>query len=87
MGIVASTNEVASKRRRWGHHEARHGNAVDALLAVCFRVGGNASGRRQSGWPGFHDDSPKDGWTTAIDYREMAPAGAPARLSRLRTAM
>ena len=73
-GIVASTNEVAS-------HVGvdvlkRGGNAVDAAIAVAFalQVTHPAAGNLCGG--GFMMIRLKNGKTTAIDYREMAPASA-----------
>jgi gamma-glutamyltranspeptidase/glutathione hydrolase len=73
-GIVASTNEVAS---RVGIDVLkRGGNAVDAAIAVAFalQVTHPAAGNLCGG--GFMMIRLKNGKTTAIDYREMAPAAA-----------
>src|SRR5713101_1405187 len=67
-GIVASTNEVASKVGV--DIMKRGGNAVDAAIAVTHPAAGNLGGG------GFMMIRLKDGRTTAIDYREMAPAAA-----------
>lgn len=71
-GMVASTNEVAS--RVGVDIMKRGGNAVDAAIAVAFalQVTHPAAGNLAGG--GFMMIRLKDGRTTAIDYREMAPA-------------
>ena len=73
-GIVASTNEVAS--RVGVDVLKRGGNAVDAAIAVAFalQVTHPAAGNLCGG--GFMVIRLKNGKTTAIDYREMAPAAA-----------
>jgi len=73
-GIVASTNEVAS--RVGVDVMKRGGNAVDAAIAVAFALAVThpAAGNLAGG--GFMMIRLKDGTTTAIDYREMAPASA-----------
>jgi gamma-glutamyltranspeptidase/glutathione hydrolase len=73
-GIVASTNEVAS--RVGVDVLKRGGNAVDAAIAVAFalQVTHPAAGNLCGG--GFMMIRLKNGQTTAIDYREMAPAAA-----------
>ena len=73
-GIVASTNEVAS--RVGVDVLKRGGNAVDAAIAVAFalQVTHPAAGNLCGG--GFMMIRLKNGKSTAIDYREMAPAAA-----------
>src|SRR5947209_4482899 len=73
-GIVASTNEIASKVgvdiMKGG------GNAVDAAIAVAFALAVTHPAAGNLGGGGFMMIRLKDGRTTAIDYREMAPAAA-----------
>ena len=73
-GMVASTNEVASEVGV--DVLKRGGNAVDAAIAVAFalQVTHPAAGNLCGG--GFMMIRLKNGKTTAIDYREMAPAAA-----------
>src|ERR1041385_4095166 len=73
-GMVASTNEVAS--RVGVDVLKRGGNAIDAAIAVAFalQVTHPAAGNLCGG--GFMMIRLKNGKTTAIDYREMAPAAA-----------
>src|SRR5215813_6631628 len=73
-GMVASTNEVASQVGV--DIMKRGGNAVDAAIAVAFALAVThpAAGNLCGG--GFMMIRLKDGRTTAIDYREMAPAAA-----------
>ncbi len=73
-GMVASTNEVAS--RVGVEIMKRGGNAVDAAIAVAFalQVTHPAAGNLAGG--GFMMIRLKDGRSTAIDYREMAPSAA-----------
>jgi gamma-glutamyltranspeptidase/glutathione hydrolase len=73
-GIVASTNEIAS-------HVGvdimkRGGNAVDAAIAVAFALAVTHPAAGNLGGGGFMMIRLKDGRTTAIDYREMAPDAA-----------
>src|SRR5882757_4179776 len=73
-GIVASTNEVAS--RIGVDVMKRGGNAVDAAIAVAFALAVTHPAAGNLGGGGFMMIRLKDGRTTAIDYREMAPAAA-----------
>jgi gamma-glutamyltranspeptidase/glutathione hydrolase len=73
-GIVASTNEIASKVGV--DIMKRGGNAVDAAIAVGFALAVTHPAAGNLGGGGFMMIRLKDGRTTAIDYREMAPAAA-----------
>src|SRR5689334_7799708 len=73
-GMVASTNEVAS--RVGVEIMKRGGNAVDAAIAVAFALAVTHPAAGSLGGGGFMMIRLKDGRTTAIDYREMAPATA-----------
>ncbi len=73
-GIVVSTNEVAS--RVGVDILKRGGNAVDAGIAVAFALAVTHPQAGNLGGGGFMMIRLKDGKTTAIDYREMAPAAA-----------
>jgi gamma-glutamyltranspeptidase/glutathione hydrolase len=72
--MVASTNEVASKVGV--DIMKRGGNAVDAAIAVAFALAVTHPAAGNLGGGGFMMIRLKDGSTTAIDYREMAPAAA-----------
>jgi gamma-glutamyltranspeptidase/glutathione hydrolase len=73
-GMVASTNEVAS--RVGVEIMKRGGNAVDAAIAVAFALAVTHPAAGNLGGGGFMMIRLKDGRTTAIDYREMAPGAA-----------
>src|SRR5215213_2762839 len=73
-GMVASTNEVAS--RVGVEIMKRSGNAVDAAIAVAFALAVTHPAAGYLGGGGFMMIRLKDGRTTAIDYREMAPGAA-----------
>ena len=73
-GMVASTNEVAS--RVGVDIMKRGGNAVDAAIAVGFALAVTHPAAGNLGGGGFMMIRLRNGKTTAIDYREMAPAAA-----------
>src|SRR6266403_272707 len=73
-GIVASTNEVAS--RIGVDVMKRGGNAVDAAIAIAFALAVTHPAAGNLGGGGFMMIRLRNGKTTAIDYREMAPVAA-----------
>jgi gamma-glutamyltranspeptidase/glutathione hydrolase len=73
-GMVASTNEIASQVGV--DIMKRGGNAVDAGIAVAFALAVTHPAAGNLGGGGFMMIRLKDGRTTAIDYREMAPGAA-----------
>jgi gamma-glutamyltranspeptidase / glutathione hydrolase len=73
-GIVASTNEIATNVGV--DIMKRGGNAVDAAIAVAFALAVTHPAAGNLGGGGFMMIRLQDGRTTAIDYREMAPAAA-----------
>jgi gamma-glutamyltranspeptidase/glutathione hydrolase len=73
-GMVASTNEIASQVGV--ETMKRGGNAVDAAIAVAFALAVTHPAAGNLGGGGFMMIRLKDGRTTAIDYREMAPGAA-----------
>ncbi len=72
--MVASTNEVASQVGV--DVMKRGGNAIDAAIAVAFALAVTHPAAGNLGGGGFMMIRLKNGKTTAIDYREMAPAAA-----------
>src|SRR5688500_2689623 len=73
-GIVASTNQVASKVGV--DVLKRGGNAIDAAVAVALALAVTYPAAGNLGGGGFMMIRLHNGKTTAIDYREMAPAAA-----------
>jgi gamma-glutamyltranspeptidase/glutathione hydrolase len=73
-GLVASTDRLASQAGV--DVLKRGGNAVDAAIAVAFALTVTYPAAGNIGGGGFMMIRLRDGRTTAIDYREMAPAAA-----------
>ena len=73
-GMVASTSTIATQVGV--DTLKRGGNAVDAAIAVAFALAVTHPAAGNLGGGGFMMIRLKDGTSTAIDYREMAPASA-----------
>ena len=73
-GIVASTSQIASQVGV--DVMKRGGNAIDAAIAVALALAVTYPAAGNLGGGGFMMIRLRDGKTTAIDYREMAPAAA-----------
>jgi gamma-glutamyltranspeptidase / glutathione hydrolase len=73
-GMVATTNRIASEIGV--DVLKRGGNAVDAAIAVAFALAAVFPVDGNLGGGGFMLIRLGDGRTTAVDYRETAPAGA-----------
>ncbi len=73
-GMVASTSRIASEV---GVEVMRRGgNAIDAAIATAFALAVTYPAAGNLGGGGFMMIRLKNGTTTAIDYREMAPQSA-----------
>jgi gamma-glutamyltranspeptidase/glutathione hydrolase len=77
-GMVASTSRIASEVGI--DVMTRGGNAVDAAIAVAFALAVTHPAAGNLGGGGFMMIRMRDGKSTAIDYREMAPASATRNL-------
>ncbi|MFN2455004.1 MAG: gamma-glutamyltransferase [Pyrinomonadaceae bacterium] len=73
-GMVASTSRIASEVGRDVMKQG--GNAVDAAIATAFALAVTYPAAGNLGGGGFMMIRLRNGTTTAIDYREMAPASA-----------
>ena len=73
-GMVASANSIAT--RVGVDVLERGGNAVDAAVAVGYVLAVTHPQAGNIGGGGFMLLRTKDGKTTAIDFREMAPSKA-----------
>jgi gamma-glutamyltranspeptidase/glutathione hydrolase len=73
-GMVASTNRIASEVGV--EVMKRGGNAIDAAIAVAFALAVTYPSAGNLGGGGFMLIRLRDGRTTALDYREMAPRAA-----------
>jgi gamma-glutamyltranspeptidase / glutathione hydrolase len=73
-GMAASTHRLASEVGV--DVMKRGGNAIDAGVAVAFALAVTHPAAGNIGGGGFMMIRLRDGRTTAIDYREMAPASA-----------
>ena len=73
-GMVASTDRITSEIGV--EIMRRGGNAIDAAIAVGFALAVTYPEAGNIGGGGFMLIRLKDGRTTAIDYREMAPGAA-----------
>jgi gamma-glutamyltranspeptidase/glutathione hydrolase len=73
-GIVAATNQLGE--RVGVQILQRGGNSIDAAIGVAFALAVTLPAAGNLGGGGFMMIRLKNGKTTAIDYREMAPAAA-----------